>query len=85
MNGAYGLRCGGGVYEGRAGRGFQFWGSGSGPLLKGHASGKLSSGIMALLDYVLGPIFGENQGLGFRRLFGAPKAIPRAWGFADEG
>ena len=62
---------GGEVYEGRAGRGFQFWGLGSGPLLEGDESGQPSSGIMAFLDYVLGPILRENQGLGFRPLFGA--------------
>ena len=76
VNGDDGIGCGGEVYEGRAGRGFGFWGLGFGPLLRGHE--KQSSGIIALLNYVLGPILRGHQGLGFRRLFGAPKAIPRA-------
>ena len=75
-NGDDGLRCGGGGTKGERGAGFGFWvldfgvwGLGFGPLLKGRESGKPSSGIMASLDYVLGPILRENQGLGFRPLF----------------
>ena len=35
-------------------------------------------GVLAFLDYGLGPNLRGNQGLGFRRLFGPPKVTPRA-------